>query len=148
MPSCFILSLLFTYLSLAPRRLLPKASLALSSLKMKRVSSSFGTRHCSRRAYRFFCGLDVARGRGGLISPVLGVHARGGTCSGYPQRILTLGTKIALWCPRPWRGLYNSTESSMECLKHQGNLALISLRLVPTLEERPTTAAPFRPQGV
>ena len=41
-----------------------------------------------------------------------------------------------------------STVSSMECLKHQGNLALISLRLVPTPEERHTKAAPYRPQGV
>jgi len=34
------------------------------------------------------------------------------------------GTKVALWCPRPRKGLYNSIVSSMECLKHQGNLAL------------------------
>jgi len=28
------------------------------------------------------------------------------------------GIKVALWCPRPRRGLYNSIVSSMECLKH------------------------------
>ena len=58
------------------------------------------------------------------------------------------GTKVALCCPRPRRGLYNSTVSSMECLKHQGNLALIFLRLVPTPEKRPAIATSYRPQGV
>jgi len=58
------------------------------------------------------------------------------------------GTKVALWCPRPWRDLNNSTVSSMECLKHHGNSALIFLCLVPTTEERPATATPHRPQGV
>jgi len=45
-------------------------------------------------------------------------------------------------------GLYDDAVSSMECLKHQGNLALISSRLVHAPEERPTTAAPYRPQDV
>ena len=58
------------------------------------------------------------------------------------------GTKVALWCPRPWRGLNNGTALFMECLKHQGSLALIFLRLVPTLEERSATATSYRPQGV
>jgi len=58
------------------------------------------------------------------------------------------GTKVALWCPRPWRDLNYSTVSSMECLKHQGNSALIFLHLVPTTEERPAIATPYRPQGV
>jgi len=56
--------------------------------------------------------------------------------------------KVALWCPRPWRGLHNSAVSSMECPKHQGNLSLNSCCLAPTLEERPITAGPYRPQGV
>ena len=58
------------------------------------------------------------------------------------------GTKVALWCPRSWGGLNNSTALFMECLKHQGNLALIFLRSVPTPEERPATARSYCPQGV
>jgi len=58
------------------------------------------------------------------------------------------GTKVVLWCPRPWRDLNNSTVLSMGCLKHQGNSALIFLRLVPTTKERSATAIPYRPQGV
>ena len=38
--------------------------------------------------------------------PALGVHS----VSKY------FGTKVALWCPRPWRDLNNSTVSSMGCL--------------------------------
>ena len=34
-----------------------------------------------------FYGLNIARGRGGLILPVLGVYARGETYSRCPQRV-------------------------------------------------------------
>ena len=43
--------------------------------------------------------------------------------------------KVALWCPRPWRGLCNSVVSSMECLKHQGNLSFNSWCLAPTPDD-------------
>ena len=86
---------------------------------------------------RLWC-LNVAQGRGGLISPVLGVLRA-------PEYF---GTKVTLWCPRPWRDLNNGTVLFMECLKHQGSFALIFLRLVPTPEERSATATPYPPQGV
>ena len=40
----------------------------------------------ARRTYLFY-GLNITRGRGGLILPALDVHARGETCSGCPQRV-------------------------------------------------------------
>jgi len=61
-----------------------------------------------------------------------------------PALGLNTWDKVALRCPRPWRGLSNNAVSSMECLKHQGNLSLNSWCLAPTPEERPITAAPYR----
>jgi len=54
--------------------------------------------------------------------------------------------KVALRCPRPWRGLSNSAVSSMGCLKHRDNFSLISWCLVPTPKERPITTASYRPR--
>jgi len=71
-----------------------------------------------------------------------------GPALGVPRAPKFFGTKVALWCPRPWGGLNNSTALFMECLKHQGNLALIFLRSVPTPEERSATTTPYHPQGV
>ena len=95
-----------------------------------------------------FCGLNIARGRGGLILPVLGVYARGETYSGCPQRCLNTWDKSRALGPTPMERPIHSAESSMGCLKRPGNLALTSLCLVPMPEEGPTTSAPYRPQGV
>ena len=65
-----------------------------------------------------------------------------------PALGLNTWDKVALQCPRPWRGLSNSAVSSMECLKHQGNMSLKFWYLAPTPEERPITAVSYRPQGV
>ena len=46
--------------------------------------------------------------------------------------------KVALWCPRPWRGLLQQHRIVHGVSKHLGNFALISARLVPTPEERRT----------
>jgi len=65
-----------------------------------------------------------------------------------PALGLNAWDKVALQCPRPWRGLSNSAVSSMGCLKHQGDMSLNSWCLAPTPKERPTTAASYRPQGI
>ena len=44
--------------------------------------------------------------------------------------------KVALWCPRPRRGLLQQRRIILGVSKHQGNLALISAHLVPTPDER------------
>jgi len=45
--------------------------------------------------------------------------------------------KVTLWCPRPKRGLLPQRRIFLGVSKHQGNLAFISVHLVPTPEERP-----------
>jgi len=65
-----------------------------------------------------------------------------------PALGLNTRDKVALQCPRPRKGLSNSVVSSMECLKHQGDLSLNSWCLAPTPKERYAIAAPYRPQGV
>jgi len=47
-----------------------------------------------------------------------------------------LGQNLRFGAHARGEAYYNSTVSSTGCLKHQGNLALISVRLVPTPEER------------
>ena len=128
---------LSTYLFRALRYLLPKAQLAFPSPQDGKGGS------------RLFSGLDVAQGRGRTHLFFCAMCSRSRRDLLWVSLVcLTLGTKVALRCPRPWRGLCNSAVSSMECLKHRGNLSLISSCLVPTPEERPTTAVPYRPQDV
>ena len=43
--------------------------------------------------------------------------------------------KVRLWCPRPWRGLLQQRRIVHGVSKHQGNLALIYARLVPTPDD-------------
>jgi len=111
----------------------------------------FGLNIAQRRgrtiSVHFWC-LDIAQRRGDLSHLYWVSTPEERPALGVLSVSKHFGTKVALWCPRPRRGLYNSIVSSMECLKHQGDLALIFLRLVPMPEKRPATATPYRPQGV
>jgi len=55
------------------------------------------------------------------------------TLKSRPALVLNTWDKVALQCLRPWRGLSNSAISSMECLKHQGDLSLNYWCLAPRL---------------
>ena len=67
-------NLLFYLLFLSPKALTAKGATSLISSMASTLLKGEGG------LYLLFCGLDIARGRGGLILSVLGVHARGETC--------------------------------------------------------------------
>ena len=82
-----------------------KASSASSLPKGKREFDLFFDLNIAQRRGRtvsvhFRCP-DIAQRRRGLIVPVLGIYARGETCSGCPQRIKTLWDKSRALVPTP-----------------------------------------------
>jgi len=128
-------NLLFTYLdpkafstcsllTWIPRCLLPRALLALPSLKMKRGLISFlaSTSRKGEREPDLFYGLNIARRRGGLI------------CLSVLYCVSTLEERPAK----------REVVSSSACLNTWDK----SRTLVPTPVKRPITAAPYRPRGV
>jgi len=101
-----------------------------------------------------FSGLDIARGRGGLIcSSGVSTSLEGEEDLSHLYWVSTLEErpaerkvvsssaclntwdKVTLWCPRPWRGLLQQCRIVHKVSKHQGNLALIPARSVPTPEK-------------
>ena len=124
-----VFNLTFTYLSWAPRYLLRKALLGLSSLKMiKGVSSLFWPRHRSRaRENLISSNLSVLlgprhrlRAREDFIWSVPCAHARGETCWTRGRIVLSmskhLGQKSRFGAHARGEAYYSSVVSSMGCL--------------------------------
>ena len=110
-------------------------ALVLSRFFFFLLSSLLWPRHRSRarRTYPYLYWVSTLDERPALGVLIVSIHFGQKSCSGA----LAYGEAYTI-----------STVSPMECLKHQCNLAFISLHLAATPEESPTTAASYRPQGV